>query len=135
MQIRQNRRDFLASASLAAAAGVLGAHEAARRRGAAGDDDDPPGVSHHGHLLRAARTSPRTLLRAEGFTDIQYRAGRSGLRSVADGRTGRARFRRTLRRRCRLSAGCRLADHARWPACTPAATSCSRASRSAPSAT
>ena len=26
MQIRQNRRDFLASASLAAAAGLLGAH-------------------------------------------------------------------------------------------------------------
>jgi NitT/TauT family transport system substrate-binding protein len=70
MQIRQNRRHFLASASLAAAAGVLGARKSLADEGA-------PEVT----TLRLARipaicVAPGyiadALLRAEGFTDIRY---------------------------------------------------------------
>jgi NitT/TauT family transport system substrate-binding protein len=70
MEILQSRRHFLASASLAAAAGVLGA-----RRSLA--DQGPPETT----TIRLARipaicVAPGyiadALLRAEGFTDIQY---------------------------------------------------------------
>jgi NitT/TauT family transport system substrate-binding protein len=69
MQIVQNRRDFLASASLAAAAGVL----AARRSLA---DDGPPETTTirlgQGLGICAAPSYiADDLLRAEGFTDIQ----------------------------------------------------------------
>ena len=71
MHIMQSRRDFLASLSAAGAAGVLGAR-------ASFADEGPPETttvrlaSRSAHLRRAHRTSPRTLLRAEGFTDIRY---------------------------------------------------------------
>jgi NitT/TauT family transport system substrate-binding protein len=70
MQINQSRRDFLASASLVAAAGVLGT-----RRSLA--DESPPETTS----VRIAKTlgicsAPQyiadDLLRAEGFTDITY---------------------------------------------------------------
>jgi NitT/TauT family transport system substrate-binding protein len=70
MQIRQNRRDFLASVSLAAAAGALGA------RGTLADEG-PPEIT----TIRLQKTTTtcfaplyvlQPFLRAEGFTDIQY---------------------------------------------------------------
>jgi NitT/TauT family transport system substrate-binding protein len=70
MRISQTRRHFLASASLAAAAGVLGG------RGSIADEG-PPEVT----TIRIAKTlgicsAPQyiaeALLRAEGFTDITY---------------------------------------------------------------
>ena len=70
MQIRQNRRNFLASASLAAAAGLLGARRALA-------DDGPPETT----TIRLAFTTgicfapldvAERFLRAEGFTDVQY---------------------------------------------------------------
>ena len=71
MQIIQSRRDFLASASAAAAAGVLGARSdrsptrRRRRRPRFGSAMTP------GHLHRAEYVAEE-LLRAEGFTDIRY---------------------------------------------------------------
>jgi len=68
--ITQSRRDFLASASLAAAAGVLGARSSFA-------DEGPPETT----TIRLAKTTTicfapvyvlEALLRAEGFTDIQY---------------------------------------------------------------
>jgi NitT/TauT family transport system substrate-binding protein len=70
MQIRQNRRDFLASASLAAAAGVLGT-----RRSLA---DEPPPETTTIRLAKipsiciAPQYAAEELLRAEGFTDVRY---------------------------------------------------------------
>ncbi len=70
MHMIQNRRDFLATASMAAAAGVLGARRALA-------DEGPPETT----TLRLARipaicAAPGyiadALLRAEGFTDISY---------------------------------------------------------------
>jgi NitT/TauT family transport system substrate-binding protein len=70
MQIRQNRRDFLTSVSLAAAAGALGA------RGTLADEG-PPEIT----TIRLQKTTTtcfaplyvlQPFLRAEGFTDIQY---------------------------------------------------------------
>ena len=71
MQIIQSRRDFLASLSAAGAAGVLGARASLA-------DEGPPETTTLRHRqdpsASASRlsTSPRTLLRAEGFTDIRY---------------------------------------------------------------
>jgi NitT/TauT family transport system substrate-binding protein len=79
MQIRQNRRAFLTSASSAAAAGVLGAREALA-------DEGPPETS----TVRLSRIpgvciAPQyvveQLLRAEGFTDIRYIAVEAGRHS------------------------------------------------------
>ena len=133
MRIRQNRRDFLASASLAAAAGLLGARRPLAAEG-------PPETT----TIRLAFTTAicfapfdvaEAFLRAEGFTDVQYvraAGGFSAPQMIAQRRGG---LRRQLRRHRRLPSGCRPADHRGQLACTPAATSCSRASRSAASAT
>ncbi len=70
MQIIQSRRDFLASASLAAAAGVLGT-----RRSFA---DEPPPETTTIRLARfvgicaAPVYTAEALLRAEGFTDVRW---------------------------------------------------------------
>jgi NitT/TauT family transport system substrate-binding protein len=70
MQIRQNRRDFLASASLAAAAGVLGA------RGSLADEGPPETATIRLKQSAAICFAPayvvEPFLRTEGFTDIQY---------------------------------------------------------------
>jgi NitT/TauT family transport system substrate-binding protein len=70
MQIRQSRRHFLASASLAAAAGVLGA------RGSLADEG-PPEVNtvrlpQNANICLAPGYIAEELLRAEGFTEIRY---------------------------------------------------------------
>ncbi|MDF3064388.1 MAG: ABC-type nitrate/sulfonate/bicarbonate transport system [Microvirga sp.] len=77
MHIMQSRRDFLAGASLTAAAGVLGARESLAGEG-------PPEVT----TIRLRRDAGmciapwyvgEELLRAEGFTDIRYVPVRAGL--------------------------------------------------------
>jgi NitT/TauT family transport system substrate-binding protein len=70
MQIMPSRRDFLASASLAAAAGILGA------RGSLADEG-PPEVTAlriclDPNMCLAPDFVAEDLLRAEGFTDIRY---------------------------------------------------------------
>jgi NitT/TauT family transport system substrate-binding protein len=79
MQIRQNRRDFLASLSAAGAAGVLGTRPSFANEG-------PPETT----TLRLARIpgiciAPQyvveELLRAEGFTDVRYIAVEAGRHS------------------------------------------------------
>jgi NitT/TauT family transport system substrate-binding protein len=79
MRIRQNRRDFLASASLAAAAGVLGAGGSLAAEG-------PPETT----TIRLAFTTAicfapfdvaESFLRAEGFTDVQYVKAAGGFSS------------------------------------------------------
>ena len=71
MRIIQSRRDFLASASLAAAAGVLGARRSLADEGPPEDDHDP---ARRRSLASASRPEyvAEELLRAEGFTDIRY---------------------------------------------------------------
>jgi NitT/TauT family transport system substrate-binding protein len=70
MQIRQNRRDFLASASLAAAAGVLGP------RASLADEGPPETTKIRLKQSTAICFAPvyvvEPFLRVEGFTDIQY---------------------------------------------------------------
>jgi NitT/TauT family transport system substrate-binding protein len=70
MQIRQNRRDFLASASLAAAAGALGP------RGAFAEDGPLETttlkLAYYANNCLAPLLVAEDLLRTEGFTDIQY---------------------------------------------------------------
>ena len=70
MQIRQKRRDFLASASLATAAGVLGS------RGALADDGLPETTRLRlvkiPSICQAPQYIAEALLKAEGFTDVQY---------------------------------------------------------------
>ncbi len=70
MQIRQNRRHFLASLSAAGAAGALGA------RGALADDGPPETTTIRLAFYTAICFAPldvtEEFLRAEGFTDIQY---------------------------------------------------------------
>ena len=79
MHIRQNRRDFLASASLAATAGLLGAHRPLAAEG-------PPETT----TIRLAFTTAicfapfdvaEEFLRAEGFTDVQYVKAAGGFSS------------------------------------------------------
>jgi NitT/TauT family transport system substrate-binding protein len=71
VQITQSRRDFLAGASLAAAAGVFGA-----RRSLA--DEGPPEVTTirlgywPGYACLAPQSISGALLRAEGFTDVRF---------------------------------------------------------------
>jgi NitT/TauT family transport system substrate-binding protein len=71
MQIIQNRRDFLASASLAAAAGVLGA-----QRSLAGEAPLETTTIRLGYWPGYACLAPQSisgaLLRAEGFTDVRF---------------------------------------------------------------
>ncbi|HSA83184.1 MAG TPA: ABC transporter substrate-binding protein [Geminicoccaceae bacterium] len=69
MRFRQNRRDFLASASLAAA-GFLGA------RGSLADEDPPETttirVTKMPGICIAPQYVAKELLAAEGFTDVRY---------------------------------------------------------------
>jgi NitT/TauT family transport system substrate-binding protein len=70
MRIRQNRRDFLASASLAAAAGVFGPRVALA-------DEGPPEtptikLAYYGNNCLAPLLIAKDLLQAEGFTDVRY---------------------------------------------------------------
>jgi NitT/TauT family transport system substrate-binding protein len=80
MQIQQNRRDFLASASMAAAAGVFG------RRGSLAAEG-PPEVN----TIRLKKTTAicfaplyvvEAFLHAEGFTDVRYVAAGLGVAEV-----------------------------------------------------
>ena len=70
MLIRQTRRDFLASASLAAAAGVLGP------QGALADEGPPETttlkLAYYANNCLAPLLVAEDMLRTEGFTDIQY---------------------------------------------------------------
>jgi NitT/TauT family transport system substrate-binding protein len=70
MRIRHNRRDFLASASLAATAGLLGAHRPLAAEG-------PPETTtirlkQSAAICFAPAYVVEPFLRTEGFTDIQY---------------------------------------------------------------
>jgi NitT/TauT family transport system substrate-binding protein len=125
MHIMQSRRDFLASASVAAAARVLGTGRAALA------DEGPPEVT----TIRL-RTSPSIclaprylagdLLRAEGFTDVQYIP--LPFDAVARGDAD-FDFQTAQWIASQVDAGARY-----WPASMSAATSCSRMSPSEPSA-
>jgi NitT/TauT family transport system substrate-binding protein len=70
MQITQSRRDFLACASLAAAAGALGG------RGSLADEGAPETTTVRLHRDPSICIAPgqiaEAMLRAEGFTDIRY---------------------------------------------------------------
>jgi NitT/TauT family transport system substrate-binding protein len=70
MHIMPSRRDFLAGASLAAAAGVLGG------RGSLADEGPPETTTirfgHDASVCVAPGRIATALLRAEGFTDIRY---------------------------------------------------------------
>jgi NitT/TauT family transport system substrate-binding protein len=90
MQIIQSRRDFLASASWAATAGVLGT------RGSLADDRPPETTT-----IRLVRTSgicvapiyiAEELLRAEGFADIRYVSAPGGVASAEVTTRGEADF-------------------------------------------
>ena len=77
MRISQNRRDFLASASLAAAAGVLGTRASLA-------DEPPPEVTtvrlpQTANICLAPGYIAEELLRAEGFTEIRYVPSPHGL--------------------------------------------------------
>ena len=66
-----SRRDFLATAALAGTGALLGITiEFARRRAAAGDDANQ--IGQHTRRLCGATIVSEELLRAEGFTDVQY---------------------------------------------------------------
>jgi NitT/TauT family transport system substrate-binding protein len=70
MQFWQSRRYFLASASLATAAGLLGT------RGARADEAPPETTTVRLAKVRNICIAPqyiaKELLRAEGFTDVRY---------------------------------------------------------------
>src|SRR5262245_58872007 len=70
MEFIHSRRNFLASASLAAAAGVLGA------RASLADEGPPETTAIRLALTRAICLAPvyiaQDLLRAEGITDVRY---------------------------------------------------------------
>src|SRR5687768_9979267 len=70
MQIRHNRRDFLASLSAAGAAGILGSRAALA-------DEGPPEtttirLAYYPNSCLAPLLVAEDLLRAEGFTEIRY---------------------------------------------------------------
>lgn len=86
MHIRQNRRDFLASASLAAAAGIIGA------RTSLAEDGPPETTTIRLGRLRSLCLAPEyaaeELLRAEGFSEVIYvpaGAGVGASKKIADG--------------------------------------------------
>jgi NitT/TauT family transport system substrate-binding protein len=90
MQLLQSRRDFLASASLAAAAGVLSPRSVLA-------DAGPPEVT----TIRLVRTSgicvapiyvAEQLLRAEGFADVRYVSAPGGVASAEVTTRGEADF-------------------------------------------
>jgi NitT/TauT family transport system substrate-binding protein len=76
MRIKQNRRHFLASASLAAAVGIPGV------RASFADEGPPETTTIRLHLDPSICVAPwyiaEDLLRAEGFTDIRYVPVQSG---------------------------------------------------------
>jgi NitT/TauT family transport system substrate-binding protein len=83
MQIIQSRRDFLASASLAAAAGMLGA------RGSLANEGPPETTTIRlgywpGYACLTPESISEELLRAEGFTDVRF-VQPSDINSVAGG--------------------------------------------------
>jgi NitT/TauT family transport system substrate-binding protein len=70
LNIIQGRRDFLTSASLAAAAGVLGPRASLA-------DEGPPEtttikLAYYGNICLAPLLIAKELLHAEGFTDVRY---------------------------------------------------------------
>jgi NitT/TauT family transport system substrate-binding protein len=77
MQLIQSRRDFLASASLATAAGVLGV------RAPLADEGPPETTSVRlgklGGICLAPQYVADELLRAEGFTDVRYVESEGGI--------------------------------------------------------
>jgi len=79
MQVTHNRRDFLAGASLAAAAGVLAA------RGSLADDGPPEVTTVRLSKIPGICIAPQyvveALLRAEGFDDVRYVAVEAGRHS------------------------------------------------------
>ena len=86
--MQQSRRDFLASAPLAAAAGVLGARISIADEGPETTtirirvEDAPPAVVSgvaENSLCNAPLYITDDLLRLEGFTDIRYVLVKSGL--------------------------------------------------------
>jgi NitT/TauT family transport system substrate-binding protein len=70
MQIMQSRRHFMASMSMAAAGGVLGA------RGSLADEGPPETttvrLANIGGICLAPQYAAEELLRAEGFSEIRY---------------------------------------------------------------
>jgi NitT/TauT family transport system substrate-binding protein len=70
MQLRQNRRDFIASASLAAAAGVLGARGPLAADGPL--ETTRVRLKQSAAICFAPAYVVEPFLRVEGFTDIQY---------------------------------------------------------------
>jgi NitT/TauT family transport system substrate-binding protein len=80
MQITQNRRHFLASASLAAAAGVLGG------RGSIADEGPPETTTIRLKKTLAICFAPlyvvEAFLHAEGFTEVRYVTAAGGLAGV-----------------------------------------------------
>jgi NitT/TauT family transport system substrate-binding protein len=86
MRIMQSRRDFLTSVSAAGAAGILGPNRSFA-------DEGPPEVTtirlrHDPSICAAPLFVAEDLLRAEGFTDIQYVVTRSGppvVQAIAEG--------------------------------------------------
>ncbi|MCC2663503.1 MAG: ABC-type nitrate/sulfonate/bicarbonate transport system [Geminicoccaceae bacterium] len=70
MELRQTRRDFLASASLAAAAGVLGAQGSLAGEGA--PEVTALRLPSDPNICLAPADIAENLLRAEGFTDVRY---------------------------------------------------------------
>ena len=107
--IQQNRRDFLASASLAAAAGVLGA------RASLADEGPPETTTIRLAKIPGICIAPQyvaeELLRAEGFTDIRYVAADAGRHSAAMIARGELDFSLNFAASLVLSIGCRRADH------------------------
>jgi NitT/TauT family transport system substrate-binding protein len=70
MQIRQNRRDFLASASLAATAGLLDLRSSLADE--ALSETTTIRIGKLGGICLAPQYLAHELLRAEGFTDVRY---------------------------------------------------------------
>jgi NitT/TauT family transport system substrate-binding protein len=70
VQISQTRRDFLASASLAAAAGVLGARSSLADEGTL--ETTTIRLGRFPGICGAPVYTAEALLRAEGFTDVRY---------------------------------------------------------------
>jgi NitT/TauT family transport system substrate-binding protein len=80
MQIIQSRRDFIASASLAAAASVLGARASVA-------EEAPPEtttirVAKIPGICLAPQYAAEELLRAEGFTDVRYVPVQAGVENA-----------------------------------------------------
>jgi NitT/TauT family transport system substrate-binding protein len=126
--IQQNRRDFLTSASLAAAAGVLGP------RAALADEGPPETTTIRLSKIPGICIAPQyvveELLRAEGFNDVRYVAAEAGRHSE---RMARGELDFSLNFAAPLVLSMPAMRSRSCPVCTPAALSCSRMSASAAS--